>query len=116
MASYVVRIEKDKPTKGKQTIYMSDGVVLVTDMEPTGEKKETGVLTGILAAIPGILSTLFPSGIGGSGNTPVIYTNPTTGNQEVSGLGGNNSILILLLVAMGAYILFTGQKPIKGKR
>lgn len=77
----------------------------------------SGWLAGVLGAIPGILSALFPSGVGGNGNQqyPYVSTLPN-GQQQVTLSGGNNNIIMIVLVAMVAYLIFTGKPPVRVKK
>jgi hypothetical protein len=89
-----------------------------TNTGSTTSSGGTGWLGGVLSAVPGILSALFPNGIGGGGgnNNGTIYTNPTTGTTAVNLAGsGTNPILLIALALMAGYFLFSGQK-IKGKK
>lgn len=76
----------------------------------------TGWLSGVIGAIPGIISALFPGGIKGNSNTnyPTVTTLPN-GNTSVNLAGGNN-ILIIALIAMVGFLLFTGRSPIQPEK
>lgn len=97
------------------TIVYTDGNGNV--IKSDGSSGGSGWLSGVLGAIPGILSALFPSGIGGNNNQqyPYVSTLPS-GQQQVTLAGGNNNILMIALVAMVAYLVFTGKQPVKAKR
>jgi hypothetical protein len=83
-----------------------------------GSGTGTGWLAGLLGAIPGILSALFPSGVSGNGSNqqyPYVSTLPN-GQQQVTLAGSNNNIIMIVLVAMVAYLIFTGKQPIRAKK
>lgn len=76
-----------------------------------------GWLGSLFGAIPGILSSLFPNGVGGGGNnTPIVTTNPY--GQTTVTTSSNSNLLIIALVLMAGYIfLMQGAiGPAKPKR
>jgi hypothetical protein len=91
--------------------YNSDGTVQTGTGSSKSDSKGGGVFGNILGAIPGILSSLFPNGIGGNNNTPIVSTMPN-GDRNVQ-LQGNNNILMYALVLMVGFMLFTGMRPIQ---
>lgn len=82
----------------------------------SSESSGAGWLGGVIGAIPGILSALFPNGIKGNSNSnyPTVTTLPN-GNTSVNLAGGNN-ILIIALIAMVGFLLFTGRSPIQPEK
>lgn len=81
----------------------------------SGSGSGSGWLGGVISAIPGVISALFPNGIKGNGSTnyPTVTTLPN-GSTNVN-LAGNNNILIIALLAMVAFLLFTGKQPIQSQ-
>jgi hypothetical protein len=76
----------------------------------------SGWLAGVLSAVPGILSALFPNGIGNNNNNPgTVYTNPATGTTAVNLAGGGTNPILLIGLALMAGFLLSGQQ-LKAKK
>jgi hypothetical protein len=100
------------------TIVYTDADGNVIKNGNSGSSSSSGSVWGsIIGAIPGILSSLFPQGVKGNNNNnyPYVQTLPN-GNTSVNLAGNNNSILMIALLAMVAYLIFTGKQPIRAKR
>lgn len=63
-------------------------------------------LTGVIGSLPSIISALFPSGVTGNNNQPVVTTSPT-GTTNVKMPANNNSFIIIGIVAIAGVILLT---------
>ncbi|HEV7378973.1 MAG TPA: hypothetical protein VGN64_04220 [Dyadobacter sp.] len=84
------------------------------EIDSKGNKKSGGgIFAGILEAVPNILKSLFPNGIGGGGNSnyPVMTTLPG-GTQSVN-LGSNNMLMFLLIGMVGFLIITMTPKKKK---
>lgn len=99
----------------KITYYDANGNPIKGD-GTSGSGSGSGWLAGLLGAIPGILSSLFPSGIGGGNNQGGYVSTSPNGNTSVNLGSNNNNILMIVLVAMVAYLIFTDKSPVRAKR
>lgn len=97
------------------TYYNPDGTV--QSGSGTKDGSGTGWLAGVLGALPGVLSALFPSGVGGnnSNNYPTITTNPA-GTTTIGYQSSNNMLIYILLAIIIGFLFFQpGIKPKKSK-
>lgn len=106
---------------GTVTVMYTDGTSVTSanqkEIDETSDKDSSGggIFATIFGAIPGILSALFPSGIG-KNNYPTVTTTPgvTTLN---TGANSTNTLLIGAVVILVLIILFMSTKqPAKAKK
>lgn len=107
---------------GSVTVEYADGTTeTVKQSDPgsgsspagSGSGSTPGWLAALLGALPGLIAgvgSLFGKG-GSEPQSPVVSTTP--GGPTTVNLGGNNTnnILLIALVVMFAYIVFTGKQP-----
>lgn len=107
---------------GTVTVKYTDGTSATSaqakEIDETSDKDSTGGgwLASLLGAIPGILSSLFPGGIGKDNNYPTVTTTPgvTTVN---TGANNMNTLLIGMVVVLVLVILFISTKqPAKARK
>lgn len=67
-------------------------------------------LTGIVGALPSVISALFPSGVIAGNNKPVITTFPN-GNSSVDMPAQNSSLIIIGLLALIGVLLLSKSSP-----
>ena len=107
---------------GTVTVKYSDGSSVTSanqkEIDETSDKNTSGGgwLSSVLGAIPQILSTLFPGGIGKNNEYPTVTTTPgvTTVN---TGANTANMLLIGAIVILVVIILFMSTKqPAKARK
>ncbi|WP_353720183.1 hypothetical protein [Dyadobacter sp. 676] len=98
---------------GTVTVKYTDGTAVTSaqqkEIDETSDSGSSGGwLSSLLGAIPGILQSLFPNGIG-KNDYPTVTTTPgvTTVN---TGANSMNTLLIGLVVALVLIILFMSTK------
>lgn len=84
------------------------------EIKNDGSNGGSGIWGSIFGAIPGILSALFPNGVGGDKNSYPSVTTTPGGNTEVK-LAGSNNILLIVAVGMLGYIILSGSNSKKRK-
>jgi LPXTG-motif cell wall-anchored protein len=107
---------------GTVTVKYTDGSVVTSanqkGIDETSDKDASGGgwFASLLGAIPGILSSLFPGGIGKNNDYPTVTTTPgvTTVN---TGANNTNMLLIGAVVVLAVIILFMSTKqPAKARK
>jgi len=107
---------------GTVTVKYTDGTSVTSaqqkEIDETSDKDSSGNgwFANLLGAIPGILSLLFPGGIGKNNSYPTVTTTP--GVTTVStGANSTNTLLIGLVVVLVLVILFMSTKqPAKARK
>ncbi|GGB98416.1 hypothetical protein [Dyadobacter sediminis] len=98
-----------------ETVKQSDSGTGSSSGSSSGSGSIPGWLSALLGALPGLIAgvgSLFGKG-GSEPQSPVVTTTPGTPTTVNLGGSNTNSILLIALVVMFAYIVFTGKQPKK---
>lgn len=77
---------------------------------PTTTTTDTGNIWGqLFGIVPGVLSAIFPNGIGGKEKVPTVVTG-NDGTTNVNLKQNDNTVLIIAVVAAAAVIMLTMPK------